>query len=212
MACTLVESSFTEAAAEATSPASETRASHGLPRCVNSGSDIAQILSTQKANAKTTSKYDGYRDVLDGATDLELVTRLAYAETLAANCPSHADQAMDLIVSAIGNRIRVRRGDAKSVVFQRDQFASSLNIYPESRYRDFLCPTDDELWKKAGVKMQAHLEDSKPNTPLPKDAVNYYLYRHSDRLKAPDWKLEEARVYDEKLRECIRVFRNPAWK
>lgn len=199
-------------AAEVASVSKTGPAQSSLPDCVDSADAIAEIQATQKAYGKTSSKYDGYRNILHATTDLELAARLAYAETVAANCPTQEDQIVDLVASVIGNRVRIRHGDVKSVVFQRDQFASSLNIYPESRYRDFLCPGDGALWNKVRAKMSVNLEESAPSAPLPKDIVNYYLYRHSDRFKAPTWKLEEAATPDEKIRECIRVFRDPAWK
>lgn len=183
-----------------------------LPLCVNDARDIAEMQDVQKANPKTARKYDGYRKLLNKDNDFELVARLAYAETLAANCPQQIDPILELVTSAIGNRIRIRHGDIKSVVFQRDQFASSLNIYSESRYRDFLCPNDGTLWNKTITRMRINLESPKPIASIPADTVNYYLYRHSDRFKAPDWKLEEAMITDEKTRNCIRVFRNPTWK
>lgn len=183
-----------------------------LPRCVNSEGDIAEIQAAQKTNAKTSRKYEGYRNALRNDTPLEMAARLAYAETMAANCPKQADQIADLITSVIGNRVRIRGGDVHGVIFQRDQFASSLNIYSESRYRDFLCPKNAELWKAVFVKMSVNLAESKPTAPIPTDAVNYYLYRHSHRFAAPNWKLEEVPSADEETRECIRVFRNPRWK
>lgn len=183
-----------------------------LPECVHSVIDIAGIQRVQKTNQKTSHKYDGYRNALGADASLGLAARLIYAETLAANCPRQEDHIVDLVASVVGNRVRIRQGDVKSVVFQRDQFASSLNIYSESRYRDFLCPNDAELWQKVVTAMRVNLERSTPSAPIPNDAVNYYLYRHSNRFTAPDWKLEEVAVADNKTRECIRVFRNPAWK
>jgi hypothetical protein len=183
-----------------------------LPRCANSGGTLALIEGLQKTNRKTSAKYDGYRKILQDDTPLELAARLAYAETLAANCPQQETAVADLVTSVIGNRIRIRGGDVKSVVFQKDQFSSSLNIYPESRYRDFLCPQNDALWKAVRAKMRTNLESSKPGAAIPKDAVNYYLYQHSERFKKPSWKLEEVSIADEKTRGCIRVFRSPGWK
>lgn len=183
-----------------------------LPDCVSSASTIAEIRRLQKANGKTPRKYDGYRQVFHARPPLELAARLAYAETSAANCPKQEGQIADLVASVIGNRIRIRHGGVAGVVFQRDQFASSLNIYPESRYRDFLCPHDGELWQRVVATMRVNLEGPKPTASIPKDAVNYYLYRHSDRFEAPAWRLEEIPIPDEKTRECIRVFRDPAWK
>lgn len=199
--------------AEIVSSVSKTSALElSLPLCVKLESDIVEIQRVQKANSKMASKYDGYRNILHASTALELATRLAYAETLAANCPSQEDQILDWVTSVIGNRIRIREGNVNSVVFQRDQFSSSLNMYAESRYRDFLCPTDRGLWQRALTKMRVNLEQSKPSSSIPQDTVNYYFYRHSNRFKAPDWKLEQVSIGEEKIRECIRVFRDPAWK
>lgn len=207
-----IETGFAQALAAETAAASITSTSQSnLPACVKLESDIAQVGRVQKENSKTPHKYDGYRNILSADTTLELAARLVYAETLAANCSKQEDLAVDLVTSVIGNRIRIRRGDVKSVVFQKDQFASSLNIYPESRYRDFLCPSDNELWRKVVAKMQINLAQSKPSAPISKDTVNYYLYQHSDRFKAPAWELEEVLIAD-KTRECIRVFRDPTWK
>ena len=186
-------------------------ASSSLPSCVHSERDLASIRHVQKANPKTFHKYDGYRQTLRASSNLELAARLVYAETLAANCPGREDRLADLIAAVIGNRIRIR-GDAESVIFQRDQFASSLNIYSESRYRDFLCPRDSGLWIKSLGAMRANLESSKPNAPILVDTVNYYLFRHSDRFKAPAWKLREATIADSEIRECIRVYRVPGWR
>ena len=183
-----------------------------LPLCVEDAGVIAEIRSAQKSNPKTSYKYDGYRKALAADTPLQLATRLAYAETLAANCPQRNEGVAELTTAVIGNRIRIRNGDVASVVFQRDQFSSSLNIYPESRYRDFLCPKDARLWATVSAKMRASMDASKPATGIPDDVVNYYLHLHSQRFTAPDWKLEEFYSPDENLRLCIRSFRDSRWK
>lgn len=206
--CLLIEAGIAQPLAETNTGTPNAN----LPNCVNAEGDIAEIQRLQKTNNNTARKYDGYRDIFRSHPDLELATRLAYAETLAANCPDQQNQIADLTTSVIGNRIRIRGGDVQSVVLQRDQFASSLNIYPESRYRDLLCPRDAELWRKVQANMRLNLEGQTPTAPIPKDAVNYYLYRHSARFDPPAWKLEEVVPVDQKTRECIRVFRNPAWK
>jgi len=201
---------FVRPAAAETMPqlALEGASQSALPACVNSETAIAEVKRGLTVNGANAKKYDGYRQLLRSDTAVVLAARLAYAETLAANCPGNNDEVLDLVASVIANRVRIRRGDVKSVVFQRNQFASSLHIYSESRYRDFLCPKDLVLWQKSFAKMRAHFEGAVPSGPLPKDAVNYYLYRHSDRFVAPAWKLEEINIAGEDVRKCIRVFRN----
>lgn len=181
------------------------------PRCIDADAAIVDIRAAHIAHPKSPAKYDGYRALLTDATPHELAARLAYAETLAANCPARNEAVAQRVAAVIGNRVRIR-GKVDSVVFQRDQFASSLNIYPESRYRDFLCPRDAALWNVVAAAMRAELESPQPVAPVPPDAVNYYLYRHSDRFRAPDWQLAEVPVAHDETRECIRVFRNPRWK
>lgn len=201
------------AAAETTLPLAPGGASQlALPACENSEHAIADVKRGLTANGANAKKYDGYRQLLNSDTTVVLAARLAYAETLAANCAAHNDEVLDLVASVIANRVRIRDGDVKDVVFQRNQFASSLHIYSESRYRDFLCPSDAILWGKALAKMQANLEGAVPSAPMPNDAVNYYLYRHSDRFVAPDWGLEEVKIASEEVRRCIRVFRDPRWR
>jgi hypothetical protein len=183
-----------------------------LPVCIDSPDVIAEIQRIQASNRKSARKYDGYRKALSASPDAELATRLAYAETLAANCPDHNVQVSDLVAAVIGNRIRIRHGDVKSVVYQRDQFSSSLNIYPESRYRDFLCPRDVELWNLIAGKVLGNLQEAGPGKPIPQDAVNYYLYRHSPRFNPPAWELEEIVLEKGAVRDCVRVFRDSGWK
>lgn len=183
-----------------------------LPACVNSEPAFAEVKRSLTTNSGDAKKYDGYRTLLQSESALVLAARLVYAETAAANCPAHNEEILELIASVIGNRIRIRHGDVNSVVFQRNQFASSLHIYTESRYRDFLCPDDVLLWQQAIAKMQANVEGVTPTAAIPKDTVNYYVYKHSDRFTAPDWGLEEVKVSSEDIRKCIRVFRSPAWR
>src|SRR5262245_55554670 len=113
---------------------------NNLPGCVDSPSDLETIVQAMKSNSKTSHKYDGYKKVFGGASDSELLARLAYAETLAANCPSENAKVAPIVTAVIKNRVTIRKNDVASVVFERDQFASSLNNYSESRSKEFLCP------------------------------------------------------------------------
>jgi len=192
--------------------------SHELPLCISDEATIDKIISIQKANPKNPRKYDGYREVFKNSSPAELLARLAYAETLAANCPELNFKIAPLIIESITNRVRIRKGSVESVVYQRDQHASSMNIYKESRYRDFLCPRDSNLWSAVFEAAQAALASNGAGHTLPADAVHYYLYKHSERHKVPKWASDEsewaiAEVPESSLlHPCIRFFRNPRWR
>lgn len=190
----------------------------GLPLCISDGTTIDKIIAIQKANPKNPRKYDGYREAFKNSSPTELLARLAYAETLAANCPELNFKIAPLIIESITNRIRIRKGDVESVIYQRDQHASSMNIYKESRYRDFLCPRDAALWSAVYLAAQGALASNGAGQVLPADAVHYYLYKHSERHKVPKWASDEsewaiAEVPESSLiHPCIRFFRNPRWR
>lgn len=181
-----------------------------LPLCIEDEAEIEKILASMKANPKTDFKYDGYKKALASVSDRELVARLIYSETLAANCDDKVSKILPLIAETIGNRVRLRNGDIKSVVYQRDQFASSLNNYTESHLRHFLCPKNATTWKQSVAATKPALENA--SRVLPSDTVNYYLYQHSTRFTPPNWKLKEASVNQGEFKECIRFFRSPSWK
>ena len=180
------------------------------PVCFDKKSDIDTIMAAQKANKGTKHKYKGYRELFAkaGLTDEEIMARLVYAESKAANCAKHESAISKYIAGAVANRIAKRNGNILNVVFERDNFASSLNNYGESRYMDFLCPKDAGRFATVLEESRAALAKS----PLPKDAVHYYLYAHATRFKPPKWTktFPEARI-DEELKSCIRFFNNPNW-
>lgn len=181
------------------------------PRCVQGQDEINAIVAHAKSNAKNRFKYDRYRQALQSDSDTELLARLAYSEVVAANCPGLEFKIAPLIVQTIANRARIRKGDVRSVVFQRDQFASSLNIYASSRYKDFLCPQDEKLWSAILNEAKTALRASQPI--LRADTVNYFLYKHDPRWKKEPWKLKEDRSRTSpELRECVRFFSVPRWK
>ena len=182
---------------------------HQLPHCVNEAPVIDAIKAKIKANSKTANKYDGYKKVLSSDSDIQLAARLVYAETKATRCEKLNAQVVPVISEVIANRVKIRKGDIKSVVFQRDQFASSLNIYDESNYKDFLCPDDDILWNQAYTETSMALSNKKMGT----DTVNYFLYKHSPRWTKEPWKLEEDKALAKgNARDCIRAFKNPNFK
>lgn len=188
--------------------AAKTSVGAKLPNCIDNPAQIDAIKATIKANSKTSNKYVGYKKALNSDSDIELAARLVYAETKATNCEKMNNQIVPVITEVIANRVKIRKGDVQSVIFQRDQFASSLNIYGESNYKDFLCPSDSALWSKAYSETFTALSDKTKGT----DTVNYFLYKHSPRWTKEPWKLEEDTSLTKGVRDCIRTFRNPAFK
>ncbi len=186
-----------------------------LPQCIDSQSDIDRVANHQRNNRRNDSKYLIYRQLLQSDSDSELLARLVYAETLGANCSDHNEKLVPLITNVIVNRIRRREGNVRSVVFQRDQFSSSLNIYSSSRYKDFLCPKNSALWNQALEKSNELLQNSNDSSgDLSSDSINYFLPSHDPRWpNPPDWGLREnTAAVDESLRECLRIFHVPNWK
>ncbi len=201
-----------ETTSAATAPsATPTAASSALPLCINDQKTLEKIEKKQKENAKNSHRYDGYREALSASTDVELFTRLAYAETLAANCSAQNAEVSSLIVNVIGNRVIKRNRNIQSVVFERAQFASSLHSYSSSRFKDFLCPQDETLWLDIRKKVEAFLKAG--SGPLSADTVNYFLYKHDPRWTKEPWTLQENPTSAAgSARDCIRTFRNPSWK
>ena len=182
----------------------------GLPNCVNDPAQLSAIDDHRKQNSKNEFKYAKIREALISDSDEELVARLAYAETLAANCPEFQKEVLYPIVRVIQNRIAKRKGDVKSVVFQRDQFASSLNGYDDSKWREFLCPTDPSLWQTALRAARAYLPNGGSMiTNMSTEAFNYYLFRHSSKFSPPDWAKKEALGFSnaKKVEGCFKIFR-----
>lgn len=178
-----------------------------LPKCVKDSVEIQKIVTITKANTDKSSKYDGYQKALSSDSDQALAARLIYAETIAANCSTQSTIVLPLIAGAINNRIRIRKGDIKSVVFERNQFASSLNHYSSSKYLDFLCPTDATLWTQSMNSVGKNNDDLSPV------AVNYFLYKHHPGWNKEPWKLPETKLsLNSNARNCIRVFENKSWK
>ncbi len=182
----------------------------GLPQCVNDPLQLAAIDHHRKQNPKNEFKYTKIREALTGDSDDHLVARLAYAETLAANCPEFQNDVLPPIVSVILNRISKRKGDVKSVVFQRDQFVSSLNGYEGSMWREFLCPTDQALWHSALRAARAHLPNrASISSNISPDAFNYYLFRHSSKFSPPNWTKTDALTFSnaKKVEGCLKIFK-----
>lgn len=191
------------------SGSSSSTGSDKLPHCVSEVREIEVIKNTIKLNAKNDNKYDGYKKAFASDSDEELMARLIYAETKATKCEKLNSQIVPVITTVISNRVKIKKGNVKAVVFQHDQFASSLNIYSESNYKDFLCPNDAKLWAQALSEASDALADkAKPAT-----TVNYFLYKHSPRWTKEPWKLEEdTSLTKGSVRDCIKAFKNPGYK
>ncbi len=172
-----------------------------LPKCVDNPEEVQNILDIEKQNSKNEFKYKGFRTSLATDTDEDLVNRIVYSEALAANCPEHNDKLLPLIKAVVTNRIHVKK-NTRAVVFQVDQFASSLNNYTPSRYRDFLCPKNTSLWRKT---------QSAQAFDLPPDIFNYYLYQHAPekfKLASGSWPTKTPIEFtgSKELENCIKFF------
>lgn len=195
--------------ANSVSSSSSSGGSDRLPHCISEVREIEAIKNKIKINAKTENKYDGYKKAFASDSDEELMARLIYAETKATRCEKLNSAIVPVITAVISNRVKIKNGDVKAVVFQRDQFASSLNIYPESNYKDFLCPSDAKLWAQALNEASAALADK----AKPTATVNYFLYKHSPRWTKEPWKLEEdTSLTKGTVRDCFKAFKNPNYK
>ncbi|MCM2352137.1 MAG: cell wall hydrolase [Pseudobdellovibrio sp.] len=180
-----------------------------LPHCVSEVRDIEIIKNKIKLNSKNDNKYDGYKEAFASDSDAELMARLIYAETKATKCEKLNSSIVPVITKVISNRVKTKKGDVKAVVFERDQFASSLNIYSESNYKDFLCPNDSKLWAMALNEASEALADK----ATPTATVNYFLYKHSARWTKEPWSLDEdTSLVKGSVRDCIKAFKNPGYK
>ncbi|MBK9037665.1 MAG: hypothetical protein IPL83_00615 [Bdellovibrionales bacterium] len=198
------------------SPGPAQSTNDSLPKCFDENSDLEKIKTHQKNNSRSQYKYQGYTQLFDQSAldDEEILTRLIYAETLAANCPEKEDSTLQLIAEVILRRIEKRRGQIRQVVFERDQFASSLNIYQESSYTNFLCPKSPELWNKAKKSLGLLRSGAEMNS-LSSTAYNYYLFKHSTRFKPPEWTRtfqEVKKVNLDATSICVAAYSNPQWK
>jgi len=208
----LILTSLTASASELRSVApTKEQKTTTLPLCIDDPAAIEKIKTTIKANSKTAFKYDGYKQALQSDSDEELMARLVYAETIAANCPELNTVIAKRIAAAIANRVRIRKGDVRNVIFQRDQFSSSMNIYVESKYLVFLCPNDSLVWNSI-LKITKD-ELAKSSGILSKDTVNYFLYKHSPRWTKEPWEFKEDESQtNSNIQSCVRTFHVPGWK
>lgn len=187
-----------------------------MPRCFDEAKDLEEIQAVQKANRKSAHKYDGYRKLFEKAalSDDEILSRLIYAEVVAGGCGKKDSlNAITPITEVIVNRVAKRGGDIRSVVFERDQFASSLNIYSESAYEHFLCPKNSEIWQKV-VQVANDLRSGRQKAEMPTDTVHYYLFQHSTRFQPPGWTktFSPSGQVGSESGLCVVAYSNPQWK
>lgn len=126
-------------------------------------------------------------------SDTELLARLVYAETRAANCPAQKGRVHVGAAHVILNRVDVfkregRDQPVKRTVFGSKQFASSLHKYSKSQWDAFRCPPPEELDFYRNVyqtveKIQSGEIDRKPY----QGATHYYLHRHFDKYQDHPW-------------------------
>lgn len=183
-----------------------------MPACIEDETTIQNLKETMRVNKSNSQKYDKYKSIFQNSSDKEILARLIYAETKAAHCETHNPQVMSLITQVILNRVKKRNGDIKSVIYQRDQFASSMNVYDGSQYRDFLCPKDSMLWRS--VENQIHIQSKKDSMNVSSNTYNYFFYKHNPKWTKAPWDYEEDRPesYPSEVFECIKTFKVPNWK
>jgi hypothetical protein len=184
-------------------------AKNSAPICWDQVDEINKIKETQIANKKTKFKYKGYEELFQkaGLSDEEIFARLIFAETKASHCKD--PQTTKTIAEVISNRIQKRNANVRSVVFENDQFASSLNFYTGSAKDDFLCPKDAKTWAEAMQLATKLMQDPTSNT-LSKDAVHYYFFQHLASFKPPIW--TKAYKSSRELGSCMTAYENPKWK
>lgn len=177
---------------------------------------VACLKFTPTSAAKKDRTYNDLKTLLEKnkIPDEEILARLIASETKAAgeSCQTHQTAIAQNIASALYNRIQKRNRRIDSVVFQAQQFASSLHFYKESQIAEFLCPTDSNLISQTLDWTRSMKNKTYVNT-LPENAVNYYLYKHSTRFTPPSWtKTYKEAPTNPKISHCIRFFENSHFK
>lgn len=183
-----------------------------LPKCVSDPRQVQAIHDYVYANRSNEFKYQKYKDAFQSDSDTQLVARLAYAETLAATCPEKEKQMAPMIVSAIMNRVRKKQGNVAAVVYKHNQFASSLNTYDQSRYKDFLCPKDSKLWNLVYAQAQQQIAALPQQVgSFSADTTMYFLYKNRPGDTKAPWSFPEDTTHtNPQLQSCIRFFVNPS--
>ena len=137
------------------------------------------------------------------------LARLATAEVASAQCPE-LNETLSPRSSEPFSMFGWKCNTAKPVVFRRDQFASSMNIYAHSAYPVFLCPSSrhGELYQKA-FKTFRLMEKGAYKNPLPTASVNYYLHLHFGQYRPNPTQWAQWPV-TLTLGRCATFYRRPA--
>ena len=171
---------------------------------------VQDMIRIQRSHRKDDRKYEGYRTLFKDVTDTELLARLATAEVASAQCPELNETLLAAVIGTLFNRLGGNVNTAKPVVFRRDQFASSMNIYAHSAYPVFLCPSSrhGELYQKA-FKTFRLMEKGAYKNPLPTASVNYYLHLHFGQYRPNPTQWAQWPV-TLTLGRCATFYRRPA--
>ena len=214
--------------------------------------EYTQLNRTDRRNTPHP-RYEAYLRSLRASSGSDIVARLAYAELKEAKCDQHIELIRPVILESIYNRLETRKTElfpgetrpvhelnyqlqkrlVESVVFQHQQYASSLHRYrisPRSEspvrvsdgYQNFLCPPQDELFGQIKGETDEYFRSGQRTREYPSDMHNYYLYEHAPEVftTLPEWadysrgtSLPEATTsLNADLRRCYRAFREPAYR
>jgi hypothetical protein len=149
-------------------------------------------------------------DVPASVGDNELMARLIFAETKAANCSSNMDARIsERITHVILNRVRAFEAKqmdqpVRRTVFGAKQFASSLHYYSKSHWKAFTCPgeVDPALYEKVTATL-ARVQNGETSGADYSKATHYYLHRHFGSYKDHPWGRKAKVVADD---ECLGVY------
>lgn len=143
-----------------------------------------------------------------GVDDRELMTRLVYAESLAANCPQSKDDVSRAIARVVWTRVRLfdekkMSEPYKRTVFGKKQFASALHAYRHSQWKEFICPTHTEFFRN----IQSYVESlhSSAQALSSKAGTHYYLHRHYGAFRTHPWG-KKARLEEMVGDKCLGVY------
>lgn len=210
-----------------------------------------ELSRWKNSNKKTNPhpRYNEYMRSLRNVSASELAARLAYTEIKEAGCEEHIGTIRPYVVETILNRMETRKAAlfpgetrsvhelnnqdkkklAESVIFQYQQFASSLHRYKKTKsgvmnegYKLFLCPPQDELFNQINDEIGEFFSSGQRTRNHPSDTYNYYLYAHAPEVfvNPPDWANENSSKYlpevtsgtSSSLRRCFRAFRESRYK